>query len=86
MAAMGVPMGWEEEPVTGTGMCHTLITVTAAPSTPSIGRYTALASDLRRTRWTPTATKAPERRYHRTIHNGGRIPSEMCKAFLPLLL
>ncbi len=38
MAAMGVPMGWEEEPVTGTGMCQTLMTVMAAARTPSIGR------------------------------------------------
>src|SRR5271157_4239648 len=48
MAAIGVPQGWELDPVTGTGMCHIEITSTAAPISANIGRYPGLAADLRR--------------------------------------
>ena len=39
IAAIGVPQGWELDPVTGTGTCHTEITSTAADISASIGRY-----------------------------------------------
>ena len=32
MAASGVPQGWEQEPVTGQGMCMEEITNTATPT------------------------------------------------------
>jgi hypothetical protein len=39
IAAKGVPTGCEHEPVTGTGMCQTDITKTAAPINPTKDMY-----------------------------------------------
>ncbi len=39
IAAIGVPIGCEHEPVTGTGMCQTDITNTAAPKRPTVDMY-----------------------------------------------
>ena len=39
IAAIGVPIGCEHEPVTGTGMCQTDITNTAALPSPTVDMY-----------------------------------------------
>ena len=43
MEAKAVPFGWELDPVTGTGMCQTDITKTAAPIKASIDMYAGFA-------------------------------------------
>lgn len=78
IAARGVPTGCEEEPVTGTGMCHTEITKTTAPMSEILGRYDG--SDamhlfiIRR----PSAMKTADIAYQNRIHCGSRTPSEIC--------
>ena len=78
MEARGVPTGWDEEPVTGTGICQTEITKTTAPTRDKRGRYTGSTLMrlliIRRL----SAINKTDIAYQKKIHFGSRIPSEIC--------
>jgi hypothetical protein len=78
IAAMGVPQGWELDPVTGTGICHTEITSTAAPISANMGTYLGLSFVFCLICTTPTAINAIAIIHQRIIHCGSKIPSLMC--------
>ena len=86
IAARGVPTGCEHEPVTGTGMCQTEITKTAAPIKPTADMYAGLILRFLDICMAPMATNAAANMYQAMHHWGVRIPSEMCVSFVPLLL
>ena len=76
--ARGVPTGWDDEPVTGTGMCHTEMTKTTAPISEIRGRYEGSAAMRLLIMRNPSAMKIAEIMNQKTIHCGSRIPSEIC--------
>lgn len=57
IAAIAVPAGCEHDPVTGTGMCQTDITKTAAPKSPTMDMYAGLIFRLFDISYAPIATK-----------------------------
>ncbi len=63
-----VPFGWELEPVTGTGMCQTDITKTAAPMRASMDMYAGFAFRVWAIFLAPIATKNMATRYHAMLH------------------
>jgi hypothetical protein len=78
MEAMGVPTGWDDEPVTGTGMCQTEITKTTAPNRPILGRYTGSSLMRLLIIRRPRAINMADIANQKKTHSGLRIPSEMC--------
>jgi hypothetical protein len=84
IAAMGVPTGCEHDPVTGTGMCHTDMTKTAAPMSPTNDMYDGLILRLAVNCLVPTNTKAAATRYQIKHQYHVRIPSAICKLVIPL--
>jgi hypothetical protein len=77
IAARGVPTGCEDEPVTGTGMCHTEITKTTAPSREIRGRYDGSFLMRLSIILSPRAMNIPDITNQNKIHCGSRIPSEI---------
>jgi len=75
---MGVPTGWDDEPVMGTGMCHTEITKTTAPIRDNLGRYTGSSLMRLLIIRRPRPIKIIDIAYQKKIHFGSRIPSEIC--------
>jgi hypothetical protein len=78
IAAIGVPTGCEHDPVTGTGMCQTEITKTAAPIRPTTDMYDGLIARFADSCLAPAYTKIPARIYQNIHHSGVSIPSAMC--------
>src|SRR3989337_387199 len=82
-AASGVPTGWDEEPVTGTGICHTDITKTTAPIRETLGRYDGSSLIrffiIRKLRIMKIRDIANQNK----IQCISRIPSEMCRLASP---
>jgi len=83
IAARGVPTGWDEEPVTGTGICHTEMTKTTAPIRDMRGRYDG--SSLMRSLMmrSPNPIKSADIKNQNNTHCGSRIPSEICRLCPP---
>jgi len=79
---IGVPIGWEQEPVTGTGMCHTDIMKTADPTSASIGMYDRFSLARFLICHTPTAANAIAIAYQMMHHSGVSIPSDICMSDL----
>jgi hypothetical protein len=65
---IGVPIGCEQEPVTGTGMCHTDMMKTADPINASIGMYERLSAARFLIYHTPTAAKTIATAYQMMHH------------------
>jgi hypothetical protein len=86
IAAMGVPTGCEHEPVTGTGMCQTDITKTAAPKRATVDMYAGLILRLADNCLAPTNTKTDATRYQIKHQYHVSIPSAMCVFFSPSLV
>ena len=80
IAAIGVPTGCEHDPVTGTGMCHTDMTKTAAPMRPTRDMYDGLSLRLAANCLVPTYTKAPAIRNQIRHQYHVSIPSAMCNS------
>ena len=83
IAERGVPTGWDEEPVMGTGMCHTEMTKITAPIRDMRERYDG--SSLMRLLMvrSPSAIKSADIKNQNITHCGSRIPSEMCRLCPP---
>src|SRR3989337_3890882 len=77
IAERGVPTGCEDEPVTGTGMCHTEMTKTTATRREILGRYDGSSRIRLFIVLSPRAMNIPDITNQNKIHCSSRIPSEM---------
>jgi len=80
IAPNGVPQGWEQLPVTGTGTGKTEIRKITAPAIPRRGTKPLTSLVFLLIMIMPITTKIAAITYHTAAHFAGNIPSAMCIA------